>query len=76
MIQYTGGVYTRLYKNVCYGGTYPLTEAQDNIHWGLGLVQMAIGHILFSAQIIVDLHVTFFNLSTDRIVFFVYFLSR
>ena len=40
---------------------------------GLGPVQKVIGHMLFSAKIIIELEL-FFNLSNDRIVIFVCFL--
>ena len=30
-------------------------KGQVNIHWGLGPVQKAIGHIFFSAKIIIEL---------------------
>ena len=46
-----------------------------NIHWGVGTGAKGIGRILFLAKIIIEL-LTFPNLSTDRIVFFVCFLSR
>ena len=49
---------------------YMYYKGPVNIHWGEGgPVQKAIGHILFSAKIIIELSL-FFNLSIDRIVIF------